>query len=48
MDRSTSAGTADAIGAVAVLAFGLFVLMTFSRVEIVSNDSAQYVGLSKA
>jgi hypothetical protein len=31
-----------------ILLFGLFVFLTFCRHEIVSNDSAQYVGLAQA
>ena len=48
MDRGTSLSKVDAIVGVIILFFGLFVFLTFSRIEFVSNDSAQYVGLAKA
>jgi len=48
MDRGNNSSTIDAIIGAVILFFGLFVFLTFSRIEIVSNDSAQYVGLAKA
>lgn len=45
---STAPSRVDLLVGVAIVVFGLFTFFTCSRVEIVSNDSAQYIGLAKS